>query len=224
MQQHPYLKEVRHALRSQGFWGQTTAQFLEELTDHFEAKTEALAAQGHSPSAAARLAAEALGDPSVLAAGWNGIFRRRHLLTRFPWLAIVLAIPGFLLLSALTIFASYWLSGVDHYETTGSLRFFDSAGWLAVIRWTPWLLGLGLLAWQTAQAPRGWTWFLMGCAALGLIAGIFNVSVDLPKDGLRGMFGIDFKYPAGVAHLTQLLLPILGGSLLRWKCSRRETV
>lgn len=189
-----YITEVKRALLRKGFWGQPVRKLVEELRDHFRTKTETLAAQGHPLPEVHRMAAAALGEPQTIATEWSRTLQSASWMTRHPWLVGVMGLGGIWVFYSLSLIAFVQLSGITDPSSTHRPSFLQVEGWLFLINWMPWILGMGLLTWKAFRSPMGWRPLLVAGLALGLATSAWEFTCHFPPHaGSTGNITVEGK-------------------------------
>ena len=67
------------------------------------------------------------------------------------------------------------------------------------------------------RSGQNWRWALVACSVVGIVAGLFSSTLELPIEAGSGRLSVGFGLPPGIDQVGQCLLPLLVGWFLIWR-------
>ena len=214
MSKSNWLDEVAQALRRQRLPRSYIRRFTEELADHFDDSYDTYCQEKIGMDAEAHIAR--LGAPEDIARHAAHELRRHTYAGRHPFVTFVAApLPtAVLLLVGLCLPFLLILSLVpDEYAPGDFPRW--AAAVLQTVVWAmpyvPFIAGAFVFCHLATRAFCGARWSFVACGLVGLLAGSFTVSLNLPNSGPGSgslMMGLGYRLPPSPAQWLQALAPL----------------
>jgi len=217
-------------LARRGLPNRYVKRVIAELSDH---QADALADEqraGFDTEAAGAEAARRLGPPDQLVAAIVREYRAGTFVGRHPWLSLVLApIPmtiltfaGFILAGASGLFLLPDAFGADPIDPNSSFVVWLLLTYFYASMVVPPALAGWLVCRSCERAGRDGRWMLAGCLLVGLVAGAFHTSLQLPVEPGQGRYSVGFMFvgypvPPLLPQLAQAIVPMTVYAVFLWR-------